>query len=302
MMGGAGEGPLYSVPALEESYILAYRKDLFDKYGIAVPRTMDEMAAAAATIKAKENIPGIVARGTPSAPTVSTGFVSGLRSYANGQWAEFDRNKHADFADPRSVEFTAKWIDMIRDSGPTSWANTQWYDAEEAFMSGQAGMIADCDFFAATYEDPAKSKVAGKVAYAVVPGGSGGVPYAALTTGSMAVSAAAKNKAAAWLFVEWATSKRSLLDATVNYKNYNPARISVYDDPRVRATMGAWGGGHLPSRRGSDSQDRLDRLAARARAQPRRRHVGQGPPGTSTSSAPRPSRRSSNSTRMWTGS
>ena len=43
---------------------------------------------------------------------------------------------------------------MVRESGPPNWANMQWYDAMEAFTAGQAGMIADADFFAANYEDP----------------------------------------------------------------------------------------------------------------------------------------------------
>ena len=66
------------------------------------------------------------------------------------------------------------------ESGPPNWANVQWYDAMEAFTAGQAGMIADADFFAQNYEDPAKSKVAGKVAYALLPTGPEGKAYAGL--------------------------------------------------------------------------------------------------------------------------
>ena len=38
-------------------------------------------------------------------------------------------------------------------------------------------MIVDADFFAASYEDPKKSKVAGKVGYALIPAGPGGKTY-----------------------------------------------------------------------------------------------------------------------------
>ncbi|MCX7361828.1 MAG: extracellular solute-binding protein, partial [Alphaproteobacteria bacterium] len=62
---GIGEGPIWSIPVIEESYILAYRKDIFDQYNIKVPTTLDEMAAAAAAVKKNAGIPGIVARGTP---------------------------------------------------------------------------------------------------------------------------------------------------------------------------------------------------------------------------------------------
>ncbi len=154
---------------LEESYILAYRKDIFDQHNIKVPTTLEEMAAAAQQVKEKAGIPGIVARGTPSVASMGTGFISGLKSYTDGKWSEFDDKLNAQFDDPRSVKFTELWIDMIRDSGPPNWANMQWYDAKEAFTAGQAGMVADADFFAAGYEDPEKSKVAGKVGYALLP-------------------------------------------------------------------------------------------------------------------------------------
>src|SRR5256885_5200199 len=55
-------GPIYSVPVLEESYILAYRKDIFDQYNIKVPTTLEEMAEAARLVKKNAGIPGIVAR------------------------------------------------------------------------------------------------------------------------------------------------------------------------------------------------------------------------------------------------
>jgi multiple sugar transport system substrate-binding protein len=240
---GVGEGPLYSIPVLEESYILAYRKDIFDQYSIKVPTTLDEMVEAARLVKKSAGIPGIVARGTPSLASMGTGFISGLKSYTGGNWSELDDKLNANLHDPRAVKFTETWIAMIRDSGPPNWANMQWYDAMEAFTAGQAGMIADADFFAANYEDPNKSKVAGKVGYALIPGGQGGKSYSGLWTWALGINGATKNKTAAWLFVQWATAPRTLLNATIGYRNYNPSRASITNDPRVQEIMGAWGGG-----------------------------------------------------------
>ena len=240
---GVGEGPLYSIPVLEESYILAYRKDIFDQYNIKVPTTLEEMAEAARQVKKHAGIPGIVARGTPSVASMGTGFGSGLKSYTDGQWSEFDGKLNATLHDPRSVKYTELWIDMVRESGPPNWANMQWYDAMEAFTAGQAGMIVDADFFAAGYEDPKKSKVAGKIGYALIPTGPGGKVYSGLWTWALGINKATKNKEAAWLFVQWATAQRTLMNATLGYRNYNPSRMSVTNDPRVQEIMGAWGAG-----------------------------------------------------------
>jgi multiple sugar transport system substrate-binding protein len=132
---------------------------------------------------------------------------------------------------------------MIRESGPPNWASMQWYDAMEAFTAGQAGMIADADFFAANYEKAEKSKVAGKVGYALLPTGPGGKPYAGLWTWALGINSATPSKEAAWLFLQWATAPRTLLNATLGYRNYNPSRQSVSNDPGVQKVMGAWGGG-----------------------------------------------------------
>jgi multiple sugar transport system substrate-binding protein len=241
--GGTGEGPLWTIPVMVESYILAYRKDIFDQYKIKVPRTYEEMAEAARLVKKNAGIDGLVARGVPSFSTIATGYISGVKSFTDGKWAELDENLNAQFHDPRVVKFSQMWIDMIRESGPANWANMTWDNGMETFAAGQAGMYPDCDFFAQTYEDPKKSKVAGKVGYALLPPGPAGQTYSGLWTWALGISNATKNKEAAWYFIQWATSPRTLLNATVEYRNYNPTRISVMNDPRTQKVMGEWGNG-----------------------------------------------------------
>jgi ABC-type glycerol-3-phosphate transport system substrate-binding protein len=57
------------------------------------------------------------------------------------------------------------------------------------------------------------------------------------------MSKATKNKEAAWYFIQWATSQRTLLNATVEFRNYNPSRASVMNDPRTQKVLGSWGNG-----------------------------------------------------------
>ncbi len=241
--GGTGEGSLWSIPVMAEAYILAYRKDIFDQYKIKVPQTYDEMAEAARLVKKNAGIDGIVARGVPNIQVIATGYLSALKSITDGKWAELDEKMNGQLTDPRVVKFTQFWTDMIRESGPANWSSLQWFDAMEIFTAGQAGMYPDCDFFAASYEDPAKSKVAGKVGYALLPPGPSGTTHSGLFTWALGMNSATKNKGAAWLFIQWATSPRTLLNATVDYKNYNPTRMSVMNDPRTQKIMAGWGNG-----------------------------------------------------------
>jgi ABC-type glycerol-3-phosphate transport system substrate-binding protein len=76
-----------------------------------------------------------------------------------------------------------------------------------------------------------------------MPPGPSGYRFSGLWTWALGISKNAPNKGAAWLFIEWATSQRNLLKATVEYRNYNPVRKSIFEDPKVAEIMGAWGDG-----------------------------------------------------------
>ncbi|HSR11287.1 MAG TPA: extracellular solute-binding protein, partial [Thermodesulfobacteriota bacterium] len=87
--GGTGEGPLWSIPVMCESYVLAYRKDIFDKYKLAVPATWADFATQAAKLHAAN--PAISMMSYPSNfVLVTMGLVwqGGARmfDYANGKW------------------------------------------------------------------------------------------------------------------------------------------------------------------------------------------------------------------------
>jgi len=49
---------------------------------------------------------------------------------------------------------------------------------------------------------------------------------------------ASYHKDAAWLFIQWATSKPVMLHTTLEYENWNPPRKSVWEDPLVAEASG----------------------------------------------------------------
>ena len=55
-LAGVGEGDLYCLPLMFETYMLAYRPSVLEKYGIAVPTTYEEMAAAVSQLAAVEGL------------------------------------------------------------------------------------------------------------------------------------------------------------------------------------------------------------------------------------------------------
>jgi multiple sugar transport system substrate-binding protein len=99
-------------------------------------------------------------------------------------------------------------------------------------MQGQAATYFDGINFANQFEDPAKSKIAGKVGYTVMPAGPSGA-YSSLYGTGMAVSSQSRNKEAAYLLAQWATNKQNA--ARELLAGVGVARNSPWNDPEVKA-------------------------------------------------------------------
>jgi len=245
---GIGEGHQWAIPVMVETYVIPYRADLVEKHGLKAPVTLPDMHDLAIALREKEggDFYGVVTRGLKTMPTIATGFLSTMTSYAETPYADLqvvDGKWKAVVNQPSLVKATEMWIDMIKKAGPPGWTSITWYDGMQLFASGQYGMYPDCDFFAATYENPETSKVAGKVKYALSASNPDGEPASALWTWALAMSSASKNKDAAWYLIQYATSPEALATATVEFRNYNPTRKSVLESEAVDAVIGKWGDG-----------------------------------------------------------
>ena len=121
---------------------------------------------------------------------------------------------------------------LLRRFSPPGVVNFNWYECSSAFMQGNVAMYFDGANFANQFEDKDKSKIAGKVGYAVLPGGPGGRVVPTFTNG-MAVTAHSRNKEAAYLFIQWTTSKQNALRELL--AGVGVGRASTWGLPEVKA-------------------------------------------------------------------
>lgn len=256
---GKGEGSLYGIPVMVETYILPYRGDLLDKYDLKVPETIEELYEYAKVTQEGEraagnsNYYGGVTRGHPTMAQ-GTGFASMSAAHAK-EYPNYDfiiDKASGEFKcvmnQPSLVDFTDKYVKIMKDYGPPGWTSIVWYDGMGLFATGNYGFYTDCDFFAYTYEDPSKSQVAGKVRYALLPHPEDSDPKSNLHAWSLGIVASSKRKGPAWYAIQYFSSPEALLEGTVKYNNYNPTRKSVFEHPDVQAVMGKWGQGtYLPT-------------------------------------------------------
>ena len=222
------KGQMLSLPWSVDYFILYYNKELFEKKGVAVPKTLDEMVAAAEKLTdPKEGIYGFVGRG--------------LRNANMAMWSNFFLDYGGEFLDakgniltdgPEAIAATKLYQTLLTKSAPPGVAGFNWMESMASFTQGRSAMWIDGVGWAPPLEDPAASRVVGKVGYTVVPAGPKG-KYSSTYGDGIGVSAASKNKEAAYLLCQWAVSKAQgarLLQAGGGV----PFRNSVLDDPEVQ--------------------------------------------------------------------
>jgi multiple sugar transport system substrate-binding protein len=240
---GIGEGSQWAIPVMVETYVQAYRKDVYDELGIE-PGTTIEAWREANKKATSGDMKGIIVRGEKGGGMTGTGFISTFLGYG-GQ--VMDEGLVTQINSDIGVHIAEEYCASVKESGPEGWANVTWYEGQESFSNGSYGQYMDCDFFTALYDDPDKSAVAGKVGLAHCPHADDHDPVSGLWTWALAMSSRAQSKDASWAFIQWATMKDQMTVATVEGRNYNPTRASVFDDPAVQETMGSWANGtYLP--------------------------------------------------------
>ena len=105
----------------------------------------------------------------------------------------------------------------------------------------------DCDFFTALYEVPTTSQVVGKNGVAPCPYDPSMSPFSSMWTWALGMSSRATDKNAAWYFIQWATAKQQMQQATLSGGNYNPTRASGFNRSERPAEDVGLGQRHLPS-------------------------------------------------------
>lgn len=233
------EGKTYGLPVYGESTFVMYRKDLFEQYGLAEPKTFEEIENAAKTISEKTNkeITGITMRGLQG--------IQGVYVWAAYLWGYggsfLDGGKSA-LATPEGVKALEDFTRVLQQFGPVGVANFGWEENRLLFQQGKAAITLDATVNGAYNENPAESTVVGKVGYVPVPmkssspkGGS-----SSLAVHSFFVTADSKNQEAAALFSSWATAKEQQLKSIETDPNSGVTSLATLNSEGFGKRYGAF--------------------------------------------------------------
>jgi len=241
--GGLGEGHQWAIPWGFEINAMYYRGDRFNRFGIEVPRTWPELAEAAkkltGTIDGKK-VYGLAARGSLSWATIHPGYLTGFATYGG---RDFDKDLKCTINSPQGIEFTDMWVQMVKESGPPGWPVQTWMENISDFQAGLASINVDADIGVPLMATPDSEELwdkendVSKLLIAPPPVGPNGDFVTNMWIWSLAMNSASKNKVGAWLWIQWATGKDMLKQATVEHWLDNPIRQSVVDNPAYQEKM-----------------------------------------------------------------
>ena len=233
------KGKLWAIPANEEGYALFYRKDIIEQAGLDVPQTFDELISAAKQVHgqtfAGKEIDGFVARGDKTFPTIGSGYSTVFLGYGA---TDVTADGKVAVNSPEGIQATEKWAELMSYS-PNNVGTFTWYEAMNHFAAGNAAFFIDADHMAEAFEDPEASNVAGKVGYGLPPKGDAG-RNGEIWLWSLGMAAGSKNNIAAWLFLQWATTKEQL-EKAIPLGNINPTRQSLANSETMKEYTKDWG-------------------------------------------------------------
>jgi multiple sugar transport system substrate-binding protein len=226
--GNIYDGKLTSLPVQQNTTMLFYRKDLFERLKLKIPQTYAELEETARKLhnveEGGQKVVGIVMRGKMAAATSQWApYLLGM----GGTWVAKDGKPAVN--SPEAVQAFDLYGRLLRNYGPPGAVNYHWYECVSLFVQGRAAMYTDVNSRLFQFEDPAKSQVVGKVGYALFPAGPAG-RTPTMEAISMAVSSKSKKKEAAYLFVQWVAGKDVALKLL--RKGVPVPRASAWKDPR----------------------------------------------------------------------
>lgn len=227
-------GKLMSVPVNPNIPLMYYRKDLYDKAGLKVPKTFDELLANAKKLHNPPSIYGIVQRGSRELTSVTYDFFPYLSGHGG---SIFKDEKAGDFTvtinAPEAKKAFDFYLQLAKEAGhPATGAQGQ-AQVIQNLVTGKAAHVIMVIAAWAQVDDPTKSAVVGKIEFAVPPHAPGYKPGPGIGhfLGSIPRNVPKERQMAALAFLKWFQTR----EAQVIYTKAGgpPVRLDVLNDPEL---------------------------------------------------------------------
>jgi multiple sugar transport system substrate-binding protein len=220
------KGSMFGLPFEGETTSLFYRTDLFQKAGISSPpTTWAEFKADAA----KLTNPATKTYGFIEFAPESAYYWYPFLWQAGGQQLTPDGN-HVAFDSPQGQQAANFYISMAKYS-PPDYLNSNSWDGRVAFATGKVAMYMAGQWFGGEMK-ASFPQIDGKWAVAPLPEGPQGCATS-IAGDDLGIFADSKNQDAAWMWIEYLSTKKHLAQWTFGSKTSSelPTRQSLLQSP-----------------------------------------------------------------------
>jgi multiple sugar transport system substrate-binding protein len=220
------DGKLNVITNNQDLFILMYNKELLAAKGFnAPPKNFDELySMAKALTDPSKQVYGFVGRGLKNANVVL--YNSFLLGWDQETVTPDGKKLLTDT--PAAIAAGEYYQKIMRECGPPGNVAFNWNECQTTFMQGRAAMWWDAIGFTAPLLDKTKSRITNTVGFAPVPAGPKAHNCATFIEGvGIPVTAKKENKKAAWLFIQWITSKQ-MMNEQLRSGSGTPSRMSIY--------------------------------------------------------------------------
>jgi multiple sugar transport system substrate-binding protein len=224
------DGERYAFPITSEAITLFINRDALAAKDLPVPQTFDELLATAKAVKTLE-MSGIAMRaqaGGNSTPP-AMGFVF---SYGG----DMVKDNKAAFASPEAIAAVDLYGRLLSQAGPVGVGSYEWYQVLDDFLQGRTAMAIDSSNFATDISNPAKSHVVKQAGFAAFPHLAGRAPVPFMSHWQACINSKSRNKQAAFLFLQWATSRPTSLQTAA--AGLATTRLSAWSSEAFKEAFG----------------------------------------------------------------
>ncbi|MCZ9347801.1 extracellular solute-binding protein [Streptomyces sp. TRM76130] len=229
------EGKVYGVPLVTDTLALVYNKALFEKAGVEVPETWDDLKKAAATIKEKTGVDGYQG--------ATAGYYGQPFLYGEGADLVDTGAKKITVTSAAAKKAYRTWLDLFdgKGLGKADVTADAYAHKQDAFVNGEVAAIIEGPWEITNFYKGSAFQDKENLGIATVPAGSTGEAGAPTGGHNLSVYAGSDqaHQQAALKFVKFMTSAKA--QETTALKNSTlPTRDDAYTE-KVKADPGITG-------------------------------------------------------------
>jgi multiple sugar transport system substrate-binding protein len=227
-------GKLMAVPINPNIPLLYYRKDLYDRAGLQVPRTFEELLQNARKLHSPPQIYGIVQRGARETTAITYDFLPYLYGHGGNIFRD---EKAGDFTvvinSPEAKRAFDYYLRLAKEAGHPNTGGQGQAQVVQNLLTGKSAHAIMVIAAWAQMDDPEKSAVVGKIEFAVPPALPPHPPGPGIGhfLGAIPRNVPRERQLAALAFLKWFQTR----EAQVLYAKAGapPVRHDVLSDPEL---------------------------------------------------------------------